>query len=216
MNRSISFDLDGTLIDSREDITNALNRTLKEYGLPGYPVKTVMTFVGDGAEHLVIRALNGAEVPVDEFCRKFRRTYAEHAVEKTVLYPGVSDTLKQLLERGWILSVFSNKPQELCEPILQTLGVAGFFRFICGGGGKFPLKPAPDALLYILKTAKADPAQSWMVGDHWTDLAAGKNTGIKTAFAQNGIGERRRETPDAIFRHFQELTTIVESGRQLI
>ena len=108
MNRCVIFDLDGTLIDSRADIANAVNMTRRDFHLPEHSLETVVSYVGDGVRKLIFRAFAGTGVDMEEAIRTMNRHYADNAVVKTTLYPGVAQGLEELYAHGWKLALVSN------------------------------------------------------------------------------------------------------------
>ena len=187
-NRCVIFDLDGTLIDSREDIANAVNATRRDFNLPPLSLETVVSYVGDGVRKLIYRSFAGTDADLEEAIRVMGRHYAEHAVVKTTLYPGVADGIRVLSENGWKLGLVSNKPTELCRMIFRHFGLDAFFCEIIGGSSGFPLKPAPEALFHILKESGSDASLSWFCGDNHTDMNAARNGGMRSAYAAYGFG----------------------------
>ncbi len=204
----IIYDLDGTLIDSRGDLTAALNYMRMTYGLEALTVETVTSFIGNGARKLVERAIAGHNIDIDEALRRNKEFYAAHKTDKTILYPGVADGLAQLHAAGIPQAVITNKHQEAVGELLQHLGVLQYFEHIIGGGGDFPLKPEAESLLHVVEQTNSSAADSWMVGDHYTDLLAGKRAGMKCCHATYGFGDIKDEAFDlevpqfTTFAHF--------------
>ncbi len=184
------FDLDGTLIDSVGGIAESVNRTRKDFGFAPLPRKTIESFTGDGAKKLLERSFADVTlpVPVDEALAKMIKHYADDPVWDTELYPGVKDGLAELFRREWRLCVVSNKPQEVGEKILRHFGIDGYIAAHIGGGAGFPLKPAPDAMLYLLKKYNASPEESWCIGDNHTDMNFAANAGCRSIFCRYGFG----------------------------
>ena len=197
------FDLDGTLIDSMRDLAVATNYMRKQYGLPEVSIDTAKTFVGNGAKTLVHRALGDCKADFDAALKCYRDYYASHQLVHTRLYPGVAEGLKELRSSGVTLAVVTNKPSSDALAILQGLGAAEFLAEICGGDSGLPLKPEPDALLMMKE--RFDAKNCWMVGDHYTDLEAGRRAGFFRALARYGFGQPREEIPDMEIDSFAEL-----------
>lgn len=190
MNRCIVFDLDGTLLDSIADIALATNRMREHFGLAPLPEQTVMGYVGHGIAQLAERAVGDApQIAADDAKLEILRAYCNAPVVRTTLYPGAEDGLRILRTAGFRLAVASNKPHELCLPILERLGVVGEFDAVIGGGRSIAMKPAPDMIRYALKETGCDPALSWMFGDSEPDMAAGRAAGCRTAYAAYGFGK---------------------------
>ena len=210
MVKLIVFDLDGTLIDSRHDLAGAVNYMRGSMGLEPLSAERVVSFVGNGIINLVRRSVADAEVDFDEALRRMKRYYADHLVDTTCLYPGVSAGLKELKESGITLAVLSNKPTAASAKILDRLGVAGFFSDISGGDGNSPLKPEPDALLALLAKYGFDASSCWMFGDHYTDLEAARRAGFRRALARYGFGDPREEKFDFEVDSFGEFVIAVK------
>ncbi len=203
----VIFDLDGTLIDSLRDLSEAVNVMRESFGLPRLDVDTVASYVGNGVKLLVQRALGGAPVDFETAMRRMREYYAEHLTVYTVLYPGVASGLAELRRRGIKLAVATNKPSAAACGILEKLGVYGLFDGVAGGDSGLPLKPEPDVLLAFRKQFGA--RECWMFGDHYTDMEAGRRAGFLRVFASYGFGEARDERPDLIVDSFAEFVAAV-------
>ncbi len=199
------FDLDGTLVDSREDLTAAVNLMRREFGLEPLSVETVTGFVGDGVRALVERALQDApRVDRDAALAVQRRHYAAHLADRTRPYPGVCPGLAALRSAGHRLAVATNKPQEMAERVLAALGMSAFFHTVLGGGTLPFLKPHPGVVEEILRRTGASREWSWMVGDHWTDLETARRAGIRSVFFRYGIGQPGEHPPDLSFESFDD------------
>lgn len=203
MNTGIFFDLDGTLIDSKADLAAAVNYSRRELGLPELPTEIVAGFTGDGMANLVRRSFKDTPFAEDARALELTRSYyAAHGVVHTVLYPGVEEGLRRLADAGAELFMITNKPQDIAIGILDELAVLKYFSEVIGGGGGFALKPAPDALVSMIDKYSLNRSWSWILGDHYTDLAAGRGAGIRRALAKWGFGAPRGEWYDAGFDDF--------------
>lgn len=200
--RCVIFDLDGTLVDSRFDLANAINLMRQDYKLESLSLEKITSYIGNGATKLCERALAGTEHNVIEAVDRFKAHYRRHLTDHTICYPGVEPGLEVLHAADMPCAVVTNKPQEEAESILRDLGIAQYFALIVGGGGNFPLKPNPAALLYFAKENGSNPANCFMVGDHYTDLEAGFNAGMKTLFVKWGFGQPRNQKYDYIADSF--------------
>ena len=209
MGKLIVFDLDGTLIYSRLDLSGAGKHMRGSMGLEPLNSDRIISFVGNGVGNLVRRAIADTDIDFDEALRRMKAYYAVHLVDTTTLYPGVRAGLRQLRENGWTLAVLSNKLEGASREILSRLGVVEEFAEIIGGDSDYPLKPAPDALLALRKKFAPDGVNCWMTGDHYTDLEAGRLAGFRRILAKWGFGDPREETPDAVAENFSEIPAIV-------
>lgn len=186
------FDLDGTLVNSIGGIVRSVNVTREQYSLKALPSELIISFTGDGVEKLTLRSFNDAPLPAPlaEIKEKMTANYAADPLYNTFLYEGVFDTLKTLYERGDLLAVVSNKPQKVSEKILAGLGVMPFLCENIGGGGIFPLKPAPDAIYFLLEKYSVTKENAVMAGDNHTDINCAAASGIKSIFCKYGFGEK--------------------------
>lgn len=189
MNRTILFDLDGTLVDSAPDLRAALNRLMDAHGLPGFALPEVVAMVGDGAKALVERALVARGQSFEAAALDaFLADYTAHAAVETRPYDGILEALDALAAGGWALAVCTNKPEAAARELLQALGLLPRFRAL-GGGDSFPVrKPDPGHLLATLALAGGDAQSAVMVGDHHNDIATAEGAGIPAIFAGWGYG----------------------------
>ena len=201
----VIFDLDGTLIDSRADLAAGINHMRANFGLAPLAVETIGSYVGDGVRKLVERSLQGADVDLEEALEMNLEYCFSHLVVHTTLYPGVEEGLRRLSQAGHKLALLSNKQGTSCRAIMRHFGLDGLFRAIVGGGDVANLKPEPDGVFQCLEGSGMDCSNTWMVGDHYTDLAVAQNAGVKSAFVRYGFGEERGYEPRLYFDSFPEL-----------
>lgn len=188
--RLLIFDLDGTLIDSLPDLTDATNLIRTHFGLPGIGIPQVRKLVGQGARSLVERALPGATAAeVDQALVEFLDYNLAHIADKTRPYPGVPETLHELAGFGIPMVVLSNKNVDLCREVLDKLGLGQAFSDVFGADS-FPFKkPSPEPVLAVLKEFGVPAAHCVMVGDSINDIAAGGGAGVTTVGCSYGYGE---------------------------
>ena len=215
MNAVVVFDMDGTLIDSVGDIAAAINRMRASYGLSALTRDAVVGMVGSGARVLVAKATADAPgLDQDEAFRCYRHEYDTHLVDSTTLYPGVPKGLESLRSAGFRLAVYTNKPHGSSLHILKQLHTEDLFSAVVGADSGFPLKPAPDALLHILRETGSEPGRSWMVGDNWTDVESGHAAGLRTAFCSWGYGVFRDVRPDVAAESFPGLIRTITGANK--
>ena len=202
--RLIVFDLDGTLIDSAQDLCNSVNAALHEFGLGPLPDPAIASFVGNGAPLLIRRALamatNSTIEKVDEdlFDKSyafFLQYYREHKLDFTCAYEGVLDALVALHKlhdapRGVTrtMAVLTNKPVRPARGICEGLGLADYFLHIYGGDS-FPLKkPDPLGLRSLMGETGATPGETVMIGDSKVDVETARNAGAWSIGCAFGFG----------------------------
>jgi phosphoglycolate phosphatase len=210
--RLFLFDLDGTLIDSRADITHSLNLVLVRMNLHPLPDSRVLDFVGSGVQKLIERSLRevtGRE-PEDSRTQEgvvlFREEYGDHLLDRTCLCPHVKDALELL---SWAkFAVVSNKPEGFSRRILEGLGVTKKFCVILGGDSARNRKPDPESLLKAMSLCGESPAETVMVGDSAVDIEAGQAAGVITCGVLGGFrprGELEAAGCDLVIENLLEL-----------
>ena len=199
------FDLDGTLIDSRADLAAGINHVRMLHGHEPLTVETVASYVGDGVRKLVERALADTNLEFEPWRMSYNKYYNAHLAVHTTLYEGVAEGIPRLTTAGHRLALLTNKPGDACRAILKHFLIDGYFDTVIGGGDIDALKPAPDGILQCMEAAGADAENTWMLGDHCTDLAAAENAGTKNAFMRYGFGTDSGYKPDVYFASFSEL-----------
>jgi phosphoglycolate phosphatase len=174
------FDLDGTLVDSRLDLANAVNATRGHMGMESLANERVYTYVGNGAPVLIRRALGeqATEAEVQEGLEFFLEYYREHDLDFTVLYPGVKKTLERLREAGKRMAVLTNKPVRMSTAIVEGLGVAPYFFRVYGGNSFEFKKPHPIGVETLMQEAGVTREATLMVGDSSVDVQTARNAGI--------------------------------------
>ena len=180
----VVFDLDGTLIDGYDGITDALGYAMQSFGRRPLPEKQVRVLVGEGLERLIEKALGRDLVP--EGVKLFRKRYAQIADEKTTLLPDVPQVLAALAEAGDTLAVASNKPADFSRRILSGKGVAGYFRGIGGPAPDVPPKPDGEMLRRLMREAGAGTAETVVVGDMEIDAEFARAVGCLIALVPGG------------------------------
>ena len=206
MKRILIFDLDGTLIDSRVDLAASGNHARHSVGLPVLPLTQVLSYVGDGLDKLIERLVPDSDRRMAAK-QAFEVYYHDHCCDATAPFDGMVDTLRRLRAAGWTLAVATNKPKAFTHAILRGCGIADYFAAVRAAGDG-PLKPDPGSLLDILRELAGDARQSWMIGDHHTDIRAGRAAGCRVLFCGWGMGHADGEVVDAIAAQPTELCGI--------
>lgn len=200
----ITFDLDGTLIDSSRDLAEAVSELVQGHGAPPLDVATVVAMVGDGAPMLVRRALerSGLDPATPGALPRFLETYDRRLMDHTVAYEGMHEVLSMLAHVG-PLAVLTNKPLAPSLAILEALGLRGFFSAVLGGDGPHARKPHPDGLLALARLRSAEPLGSApgsaiLIGDSPADAQTAAAAGCPFVFARYGFGAGKfGDTPPA-------------------
>jgi len=182
------FDLDGTLIDSGNDLVSAVNFTLKEMSLPPLEGETIAGYVGDGVKKLIERSVGNKSDRINEAYELFMSYYTVHCVDTTSLYPGVSDVLYHFKDTKKI--IVTNKVEKLSRIIADKLGIAEQFEEIIGRDGAPYKKPDPALMMLLAQKYSADIKKTVVVGDGWNDMKLAKNSGALSCALLNGLGER--------------------------
>lgn len=207
------FDLDGTLIDSRQDLVNAVNAARAHLGLPPIEDQLIASYVGDGAPVLIQRALGtqATEERIRQALQFFLDYYGEHKLDFTRPYPGVRETLERLAEGKLKMAVLTNKPVRISRAILEGLGLDGFFFAVYGGNSFAHKKPHPVGVEALLSEAGVPREAALMVGDSAVDVRTARNAGVKVCGVTYGFQPEslREEPPDLLVDCFSELADLV-------
>jgi phosphoglycolate phosphatase len=168
----VVFDLDGTLVDSASDISEAVNRTLRDWSLPRVEEPVIRGWIGDGARALVGSAFAhaGTAIDLDAVMPGFMVHYAECLLLYPTVYPGVFETLQALRDRGAAVAVCTNKPERFVRPLLDHLSLGEYFTCIVGGDTLPERKPSAVPLLHVVDHFGLRVSQCLMVGDSATDV----------------------------------------------
>jgi len=203
------FDLDGTLVDSKQDIANALNFALSQEGCDTLDMSAIQDMVGRGARHLVQEALgNPSNEVLARVFLAFWNRYEEHLLDQTRLYPGVLDFLEASDHPH--KAVVTNKPIGFTHKILKGLKIDSFFRWVIGGDSLAVQKPDPSVLDPIFKDLAEKP-KGLMIGDSDVDIDCGRAAGLYTCAVTYGFRSRQEleaANPDFIIDEFEALSEI--------
>lgn len=204
------FDLDGTLVDSKQDLIDAVNATRGYMDLAPLPGPKVASYVGRGAKALIQSAL-GDSAPAEEVDRAhtfFLKYYGEHMLDKTVLYDGVREALDTLRERGHLLAVLTNKPEGFSIRMMDRLGLGGHFVRIYGGNSFEPRKKPDPVGIHALASETGIPRERIiMVGDSSVDILTARNAGVQGCGVTWGFQPEtfQQAPPDFTIDHMREL-----------
>ena len=196
MNRfkAVIFDLDGTLIDSKEDLGLATNRVLCGRGYAAWPVEQYGIFMGHGLRALTEQALPEASRTDEEIDRchaLILEDYGRNCMVKTRLYAGIDKVLDHLAEKGVRMGVLTNKPHAIACRIVEGLLGAWHFDFVQGGQEGLPLKPEPDGVHRFCRQVQVEPGETLFVGDSDVDVMTASNAGLCCLGVSWGFRGRR-------------------------
>lgn len=214
--RAVLFDLDGTLLDTLEDLGASMNRALAVLGFPPHPVATYKMLVGEGVSVLAVRALPPGrrdEASVNACVEAMVKDYAVRCMDATAPYDGVDPLLKGLAERQFALAVLSNKPHDMTQRL-----VAHFFpktKFTCVSGARdgVPKKPHPLAALETARHCRTGPEQFLYLGDSGVDMETATSAGMFPVGALWGFRDAQELLDSgarALIKHPLELLNIAD------
>jgi len=203
------FDLDGTLIDSRLDLANAVNAARLHMGMEPLSNERVYSYVGNGAPVLIRRALGeqATEAEVQEGLEFFLEYYREHDLDYTTLYPGVKESLDRLRAAGKQMAVLTNKPLRMSQHIVEGLGVAAHFLKVYGGNSFEFKKPNPIGIRTLMDITSVGPDRTMMVGDSSVDVETARNAGVRCCGVTYGFQPETLAdpAPDLMVDRMEEL-----------
>ncbi|MFQ5507951.1 MAG: HAD-IA family hydrolase [Leptospirillia bacterium] len=214
----ILYDLDGTLVNSREDLAVAVNRTLRDLNLEERPHEELYGFVGNGVRMLLKRAVDDGHHPsgdpderLDRALAIFREHYLNHLTDHSTLYPGVLDVLTRFSDRHQ--AIVTNKPMIYTDGVVRNLDLADRVGLVLSGDSTPHLKPNPAMLQAALDHFGVDAGAAVMVGDGLPDIEAARALDIPSAILTCGMGnleEVAAAKPDFLLDRIDHLIPLVE------
>ena len=209
--RALIFDLDGTLIDSKQDLIRSVNAMLAKMGREKLHEDTISGYIGHGAPKLVARALGNraSEAEREQALKFFLAHYEEHKLDSTRPYAGVAEALEEL--RQFPMAVLTNKPVRVSRRIVEGLGLAKYFRAVYGGNSFETKKPDPLGARKILEELGATAEETMMVGDSEVDVQTARNAGTLAAAVNYGFGthDRAAYPADLYLDRLTDLTALL-------
>ncbi|MDO6706220.1 phosphoglycolate phosphatase [Photobacterium sp. 1_MG-2023] len=216
----IAFDLDGTLLDSVPDLADAADKTMQALGLPGVTEAQVQAWIGNGAEILIGRALSQSidlDPELDPALHQralamFNRFYQEGGHQKTILYPGVKETLEALHQAGMPMAIVTNKPFQFVPHILAEYGIDHYFADVIGGDTFPKKKPDPYALHWLMEKHCVSCKEMLMVGDSRNDVLAAQAAScyvVGLTYGYNYGQPISDSNPDRVLTQFSQLLDVV-------
>ncbi|HZU33403.1 MAG TPA: HAD-IA family hydrolase [Candidatus Angelobacter sp.] len=216
------FDLDGTLVDSREDLANSINAMLRHFKKKELPHEVIASYIGDGAPMLVRRALGDPDDEnfVQDALLYFLAWYREHKLDSTYVYEGITESLEAIRKsrdgEPVKMAVLSNKPVGPSRAIVEALGLGPYFFQVYGGNSFHTKKPDPAGVQALLEETGAFPEEAIMIGDSNIDILTARNAGIYSVGVTYGLAPHTLEDapPDVLIDHPKELATVLGSREQ--
>ena len=219
--RLLTFDLDGTLIDSRDDLAQSINAMLAHYGRPSLPADVIASYIGDGAPMLVRRALGDPddEKLVHEALEFFLAYYKIHKLDFTYVYAGVIEALQHLRD-AWAhgppphMAILTNKPVGASRAICDALRLTPFFFQIYGGNSFEQKKPDPIGIEKLLEESGISRQRAIMVGDSGVDVRTARNAKIKACGVSYGFQPEsfEQDPPDILVDDMNQLAEFLVTG----
>ena len=216
------FDLDGTLIDSRQDLANSVNAMLRHYQKPELPQDVIASYIGNGAPMLVRRSLGDPDDEnfVQDALLYFMAWYREHKLDHTYVYEGIRDSLDSIRAsrngRPVKMAVLSNKPVGPSRAIVEALGLGDYFFQVYGGNSFHTKKPDPAGVEALLEEASARPEETVLIGDSDVDVLTARNAAIYSVGVTYGLAPHTLEDapPDVLVDKPHELSTVLGQREQ--
>lgn len=211
--RGLCFDLDGTLVDSAQDLVEATAHSLRALGLKPPPGEEIISHVGGGARGLLKGSMGELATAerVEAGLASFMEFYGAHLLDHTRPYPGVREVLEHFFHAK-PLAVVTNKPQAFTREILRGLGLASYFGEVLGYDSVEQKKPHPEGILRVLSLWGLEPGRAVMVGDSPHDVLAGRAAGVVTVAVTYGfkpLDELKASGPDYLIDDIRELKELV-------
>jgi len=212
MIKHICFDLDGTLVDSKDTILKSTKAALDQLNI-SYDINEE-TFTYMIGKHFVdiFRESNIENVDFDEFISIYKSYYFKF-IDSSFLYPGVEDILKVLNEKQIKVSLLTTKVQEQADKIIDHFSLRSSFDYVMGRRDELAHKPSPESLIFICKELRVDPSETLMVGDTELDIQCGINAGSKTCgtlFGYRTKEQLKKENPDYLISELEELKQFLD------
>ena len=207
----VIFDLDGTLLNTLEDIGNSCNKGSKVFGFTTHPIEVYGYFVGDGSRKLIERATNldTKDPMIDCMLSSFKDVYTKDLISKTALYDGIPELLDGLEKEGVILGIVSNKIHAFLLSCAEEYLSSWSFAKILGEREGIPPKPSPDAVFEIIESLHVTPKEVLFVGDTKTDMKTARNAKVDSCGVLWGFRDRK-ELED------HSATYIIEKPEELL
>ena len=216
MKKLVLFDLDGTLINSIDDLADSTNYALQQCGLPLHTVDEYKYFVGNSVDPLIRRALPEEEKENQELFDRVKKIYlsyyAAHSKDKTRPYPGISDLLSRCNKADVLVAVVSNKPDDITADVVRYYFPQIHFAATMGPKEGIPKKPDPAGVREVLRITGIALEDALYVGDTWVDMQTAQNSGVQSCGVLWGFRTRQElveNHADFIAANAAELAEII-------
>jgi phosphoglycolate phosphatase len=216
------FDLDGTLVDSRDDLANSINAMLLHFHKNELPHEVIASYIGDGAPMLVRRSLGDPDDEnfVQDALLYFMAWYREHKLDHTYVYEGIMESLEAIRKsrdgQPLKMAVLSNKPVGPSRAIVDALGLGPYFFQVYGGNSFHTKKPDPAGVQALLEESGAFPEETIIIGDSNIDILTARNAGIYSVGVTYGLSPHTLidAPPDVLIDHPKELALVLGAREQ--
>jgi len=210
----IIFDLDGVLIDSREAIVEAFNLILGELGEPPQPFDIIESMIGETLQTMFRNVLPTSKHDKIQWCfETFPSIYTKIAPKKTLILPGVVETLDFFCKKGLKLSIATTKRSYVAKDLLSSLGILHYFDLVLGINDVPSPKPSPDIINMTLSKLQSKPDEAVFIEDTTIGLEAGQKACVRTIGVTTGTHNKEKlltHNPDTVINNLTELMEIIE------
>lgn len=217
--KGIIFDLDGTLINSLEDIADSMNRVLKNHRLPVHDTESYRFYIGEGIENLIKNALPASErtpALIQSYLLEYRSIYKDHCLDTTRPYPGIEGLLSELWRRNVATAVLSNKSDKFTRYMTDEIFPENRFIIVRGAFEEIPIKPHPAGAQIIADKMGLSSETVIFTGDSAVDIETGKNAGMTSLGVTWGIRPERELVDAGASRLISEPAEILDYFRWML
>jgi hypothetical protein len=213
---ALIFDMDGTIVDTLDDITDSVNFALRKHGLPEYNRQEICSFIGKGSNHLIDCAIQDKKELFDSVFQVYYNYYLDHFCVKTHPYDGIIDALTYAKEQGILLYIYTNKPHNIALEVMHRCFPKGLFDLLVGIPLNGIVKPDPNAFFEAVKEKRLDFNTVCYFGDSVTDIVTAHNLGCKGIYSVLwGFQSKEKLSscqyqPTAFLSHPNEIKAVID------
>jgi len=219
---AVIFDLDGTLVDSAPDLTEALNYVLRRAGRPGMTIPRVRHLVGNGARAMIAKGFSESgttpdDEAIEDILQDYLSYYEDNIADQSIIFPGVKSLLGELTGRGIPLGLCTNKSIRLARKLMTEIGLAGYFPVMTGGDSFDFQKPDPRHLTETLALMNCPASGAVMVGDTANDIIAARKAGMASIAVSFGYSATAVTSfnPNVVINHYRDFTDALSGISQV-